>query len=216
MKLFRALCLTLIVGLSLSYSVKAADNRTLKEVDYLKKIDLMYVDLKENLSSAKKAGDLNIDFLDQVIQYHRGLIILTKNALEYGERQDLKEPINQIVEELKFNLKKISKVQKQISKSPNYDESKEGAYLSSYEGISQQILMNVKSEGEQPTALMGDSIDMDFLLRFSKQCEVWPVFMNNLLQQTEDESVKELVAELIKSGEQIKQEIEILIHKIEQ
>lgn len=216
MKRFRKLLFTFISIFLLTYSVKAADEPNLKESDYLKKIDLIYLELKDSLGSTEKTGDLNTDFLNQVLQYQRALIALSKNELQYGERKELKEPVDQLIDELKLNLKKISKVQKKVSKNPVYDESKESAYLSSYEGIYQQILTELKSEGEQPTVLIADSIDMDFLIRISKQCEVWTIFMNNILQQTEDTDVKELANDLIQSSVRLKGEVQKLIKEIEQ
>lgn len=216
MKLFRKLLFAFISIFLLTYSVKAADEPNLKESDYLKKIDLIYLELKDSLGSTEKTGDLNTDFLNQVLQYQRALIALSKNELQYGERKELKEPVDQLIDELKLNLKKISKVQKKVSKNPVYDESKEAAYLSSYEGIYQQILTELKSEGEQPTVLIGDSIDMDFLTRVSRQCEVWTIFMNNILQQTEDTDVKELANDLVQSSDRLKGEIQKLIKEIEQ
>ena len=82
--------------------------------------------------------------------------------------------------------------------------------------IYQQILTNLKVEGEQPTVLIGNSIDMDFLTRLSKQCEVWTIFMNSILQQTEDDGVKELANDLIQSSDRLKGEIQALIKQIEQ
>ena len=60
----------------------------------------------------EKTGDLNTDFLNQVLQYQRALIALSKNELQYGERKELKQPVDQFIDGLKLNLKKISKVQK--------------------------------------------------------------------------------------------------------
>ena len=57
---------------------------------------------------------------------------------------------------------------------------------------------------------------MDFLTRLSKQCEVWTIFMNSILQQTEDDGVKELTNDLIQSSDRLKGEIQALIKQIEQ
>lgn len=216
MNVFRELLFTFISIFLLTYSVKAADGPNLKESDYLKKIDLIYLELKDSLGSTEKTGDLNTDFLNQVLQYQRALIALSKNELQYGERKELKQPVDQFIDGLKLNLKKISKVQKKVSENPVYDETKEATYLSSYEEIYQQILTNLKVEGEQPTVLIGNSIDMDFLTRLSKQCEVWTIFMNSILQQTEDDGVKELANDLIQSSDRLKGEIQALIKQIEQ
>ena len=198
----------------LTYSVQAADEPNLKEMDYLKKIDLIYLELKDSLLITEKTGDLNVDFLNQAIHYERSLIELTKNELQYGERKELKEPINDFINHFKLNLKKISKVQKQISKSPTFDEAKEVNYLASYEAIHQQILNELKSEGTDPAVLIGDSIDIDFLSRLLKQFDIFIVFINNLLTQTQNAEVTELANELIKSTEELKATTSKLIQEI--
>lgn len=198
----------------LTYSVQAADEPNLKEMDYLKKIDLIYLELKDSLLITEKTGDLNVDFLNQAIHYERSLIELTKNELQYGERKELKEAINDFINHFKLNLKKISKVQKQISESPTFDEAKEVNYLASYEAIHQQILNELKSEGTDPTVLIGNSIDNDFLSRLLKQCDVFIVFVNNLLSQTQNAEVTELANELIKSTEELKATTSKLIQEI--
>ena len=109
MNVFRKLLFTFISIFLLTYSVKAADGPNLKESDYLKKIDLIYLELKDSLGSTEKTGDLNTDFLNQVLQYQRALIALSKNELQYGERKELKQQVDQFIDGLKLNLKKISK-----------------------------------------------------------------------------------------------------------
>lgn len=198
----------------LTYSVQAADEPNLKEMDYLKKIDLIYLELKDSLLITEKTGDLNVDFLNQAIHYERSLIELTKNELQYGERKELKEPINDFINHFKLNLKKISKVQKQISESPTFDEAKEVNYLASYEAIHQQILNELKSEGTDPAVLIGDSIDIDFLSRLLKQFDIFIIFINNLLTQTQNAEVTELANELIKSTEELKATTSKLIQEI--
>ena len=73
--------------------------------------------------------------------------MLAKNELQYGERKELKEPVNELIHEFKLNLKKINKIQKIISENPTFDEAKEAGYLASFEGIHQQILSELKAEG---------------------------------------------------------------------
>ena len=196
MKFLRSLIALLLSISFFSGIVLAADSSNLKEMDYLKKIDLIHQDLKEGLSPTLKTGDLNSDFLEQLTKYHQGWITLAKNDLQYGERKALKEPINQIVHKLKLNLNKISKLQKKLNDNLTYDEAKEATYLSSYNWIYQQTLNELKIEGEAPTVLIGGSIDFDFLTRLAKQMEVFNSFVDNFIQQTENEQVKELAIEV--------------------
>ena len=207
----------LVLLLSISFFsgiVQAADSSNLKQMDYLKKIDLIHQDLKEGLSPTLKTGDLNSDFLNQLTQYHQAWITLAKNDLQYGKRNDLKEPINQIVHELKLNLNKISKLQKKLNKNLTYDEVKEANYLSSYDWIYQQTLNELKTEGDAPTTLIGDSIDFDFVTRLAKQMEIFNSFVDNFIEQTENEQVKELALEIQKEISKLKTEVTDLINKI--
>lgn len=214
MKLLRSLLVLLLSISFFSGIVHAADSSNLKEMDYLKKIDLIHQDLKEGLSPTLKTGDLNSDFLNQLTQYHQGWITLAKNDLQYGERKALKEPINQIVHELKLNLNKISKLQKKLNENLIYDEAKEATYLSSYDWIYQQTLNELKNEGDVPTTLIGDSIDFDFLTRLAKQMEVFNSFVDNFTEQTENEQVKTLALEIQKEINELKNEVADLIKKI--
>lgn len=214
MKFLRYLfCLFLSISF-LSGIVQAADSSNLKEIDYLKKIDLVHQDLKEGLSPTVKTGDLNSDFLNQLTQYHQGWIKLTKNNLQYGERQSLKEPINEIVHQFKLNLNKINKLQKKLVDNLAYDETKEATYLSSYDWIYQQTLNELKVEGDAPTVLIGDSIDFDFLTRLAKQMDIFNSFVDNFMDQCENEQVKELAIELKKEINELKNDVEDLIKKI--
>ena len=214
MKFLRSLIALLLSISFFTGIVLAADSSNLKEMDYLKKIDLSHQDLKEGLSPTLKTGDLNSDFLEQLTQYHQGWITLAKNDLQYGERKALKEPINQIVHKLKLNLNKISKLKKKLNENLTYDEAKEATYLSSYEWIYQQTLNELKIEGDAPTVLIGDSIDFDFLTRLAKQMEVFNGFVDNFMQQTENEQVKALALEIKKEINELKNQVTDLIKKI--
>lgn len=214
MKFLRCLvCLFLSISF-FSGIVQAADSSNLKEIDYLKKIDLVHQDLKEGLSPTVKTGDLNSDFLNQLTQYHQGWIKLAKNNLQYGELQSLKEPINEIAHQFKLNLNKINKLQKKLDDNLAYDETKEAIYLSSYDWIYQQTLNELKIEGDAPTVLIGDSIDFDFLTRLAKQMDIFNSFVDNFMDQSENEQVKELAIELKKEINELKNDVADLIKKM--
>ncbi len=162
-------------------------------------------------------GDLNADFLNQMLNHQRGLIALSKNQLEHGERNKIKKSVNDITHELKSNINKINQTQKKVHQQLVYDEKKEATYLSSYEEVYQQILVALKSEGaEQPTTLIGKSVDEDYLHRVMQQCDVWMILINNVLTQTDNEEVKSVANELLESSKKIKNDVSQLIEKIEQ
>ena len=105
--------------------------------------------------------------------------------------------MNDITHELKSNINKINQTQKKVHQQLVYDEKKEATYLSSYEEVYQQILVALKSEGaEQPTTLIGKSVDEDYLHRVMQQCDVWMILINNVLTQTDNEEVKSVANEL--------------------
>lgn len=216
MKLFRYSLLVCLSLFFLSITALARDDGSLKEEDYLKKVDLIYLQMQDSLSTKEKLGDVNADFLNQMLNYQRGLIALSKNQLEYGEQNSIKKTVNEIAHELKTNINKINQTQKKIHQGLQYDETKEASYLSSYEGIYQQILITFKSEGaENPTLLRGGSVDEDYLDRLTQQCDVWAIFINNFLTQTEDEEVKALANELLESANHLKEQADQLLKKIE-
>ena len=217
MKWFKYSLLVCFSFFFLSITVFANDGVSLKQQDYLKKVDLIYLQMQNSLSAKEKMGDLNADFLNQMLNHQRGLIALSKNQLEHGERNKIKKSVNDITHELKSNINKINQTQKKVHQQLVYDEKKEATYLSSYEEVYQQILVALKSEGaEQPTTLIGKSVDEDYLHRVMQQYDVWMILINNVLTQTDNEEVKSVANELLESSKKIKNDVSQLIEKIEQ
>ena len=141
MKWFKYSLLVCFSFFFLSITVFANDGVSLKQQDYLKKVDLIYLQMQNSLSAKEKMGDLNADFLNQMLNHQRGLIALSKNQLEHGERNKIKKSVNDITHELKSNINKINQTQKKVHQQLVYDEKKEATYLSSYEEVYQQILV---------------------------------------------------------------------------
>ena len=74
----------------------------------------------------------------------------------------------------------------------------------------------MKAEGDDPTVLIGESIDSDFFNRLLKQFDVLIIVINNLLLQTENDEVSELANELIKNTEELKVTTSKLLEEINQ
>lgn len=199
----------------ISHAVVHANGASdLKERDYFKKYELILKDFQDKTALFEKTGDVNIDFLNQILSYEQMGIELGKAELQFGQNKAVKEETNEMVKTSKTMIRKIEKLLKKMSDDPVVNELKEDEYFELYNPTYDGLLLTLRLEKENGIAKMSGSVEKDFLEKVIPYLEFKIHFANHLLEKSEHEDVRELAQEIVEVQEKKIQQLKALEERI--
>lgn len=187
-------CLMLIFS---AFNCQASQSTKLKEVDYLDKYEVIYQNMMDKVKYIEKTGDFNVDFLLYMLPYEQFGVELTRSELRYGSNQVVKSTIEELIKENKEHIKSIEKLLKTMEKNIVIDEVKEEAFLTQYNQIYEEMLVNLQGNPERKL----DSVDNDYLEKILIYLDYEQKFSNLILANSNDQDIIKLCQKMIAQQE---------------
>lgn len=186
-----AVCISLI-------SSKFVFAETNEEI-YMKENKLIIQNLSTNLSCAPQTGNVNLDYLYQMLQQNKGAIDMAKNLLNNNgeDNSENNKEVDQIAKDTIKNesitIATIEDIMKTLIDNLTEDKVKESSYIKEYNIILKEMLLNFKNL--KPT---GD-INKDFLQTMIIHQEAIIKMANSIIKYTDNVDVKNIAQNDIKS-----------------
>lgn len=178
-----------------------ANDTNLKETDYLKKYELVLKDFQDKVALSEKTGDLNVDFLNQILAYEQMGVEMGKAELQFGNSKKLKAVTHDYIKVMKHEIREIEKLMKQMEEDPVIDEMKETEYLELYTISYDAMLLALQPEKEGEQIKKGGSVDRDFVTKFTPYLEFKLQFANHALEKSGHEDIKALASTIVLNSE---------------
>ena len=193
---YKKLCAAMVISISLmSNTFVFAENN---EDIYIKENKLIIENLNANLSCAPHTGNLNLDYLYQMIHQNQGAINMAKTLLnnngDVKTREDDNKGINELVDQIaKDTIKNetvtivnMENVMQTLINNLSEDKIKERSYMNEYNTVLKEMISTY--EGLKST---GD-INKDFLetMIVNKQATIG--MANAVIIYTDNEEVKKI------------------------
>ena len=67
--------------------------------------------MMEKMEDAEPTGNINQDFLEEMIPHHEGAVAMAANLLKYTNNKDLQKIANQIIANQSMQIKQMKKLQ---------------------------------------------------------------------------------------------------------
>lgn len=81
-----------------------------KEAEYLKGYEKAFNEMMEEMDEEKPTGNINLDFLEEMIPHHEGGIDMASNILKYTNSKELQKIANQIIANQSKQVKQMEKL----------------------------------------------------------------------------------------------------------
>ena len=82
-----------------------------QEKEYLKGYEAAYKKMMEKMEDAEPTGNINQDFLEEMIPHLEGAVAMAANLLKYTNNKDLQKIANQIIANQSMQIKQMKKLQ---------------------------------------------------------------------------------------------------------
>ena len=83
-----------------------------KERDYLKAYEAIYKKMMDEMEKTEPTGNIDRDFLEEMIPHHEGAIAMAANILNYTSNKELQKIANQIIANQSKQVKQMKKLLK--------------------------------------------------------------------------------------------------------
>ena len=114
------------------------------EESYLKEDKAITESLGSNMIYAPHTGNVNLDYLYQMIQHHKGAIDMAKNLLNNGgENEEVVQIAKDIIKNQTISIASMESLMKTLIENLTQDKVREEKYLKDYEKTKDYLILNI-------------------------------------------------------------------------
>jgi len=157
------------------------------EESYLKEDKAITESLGTNMIYAPNTGNVNLDYLYQMIQHHKGAIDMAKNLLNNGgENEEVVQIAKDIIKNQTISIASMESLMKTLIENLTQDKVREEKYLKDYEKIVKEMMCGL--ENLKPTG----NVDKDFLQSMIVHHQGEIDMVNSIIKYTDNAEIKKM------------------------
>lgn len=206
-RILQKICPLLILFiLVFTVSTNAYANLNSKENEYLRDHTKIINAMKDEVKSSHKFGDVTADFLEEMIIHNQGAIYMSENILKYGSNKKVREISKSVIRNKIDTITEMSAVLDIMEDNLKVDKEKENEYLKKHE----EIIKSMISDMERVECT--ENIDEHYLKSMKLHQEANIKMTRNILNYTEDKTVKKIAERGLKNSIKQIEEIKKIIN----
>lgn len=181
--------ITFLILLSGKITIYA--NNENKEEEYLKNYCEILEQMKKEMESIERCGDVNIDFLNEMIPHYKCKIETSKNLLKYCKTREVKKIAKNIAKTHKQTLKEMNEILQCIKQKPTSNKGRENEYMKGYDYSYKTMKCTLDSLEKT-----GD-VGKDYLCEMIALTEGSVNFSTNILKFTSNKDIKKIAQNVL-------------------
>lgn len=181
--------MTFLILLSGKITIYA--NNESKEEEYLKNYCEILEQMKKEMESIERCGDVNIDFLNEMIPHYKCKIETSKNLLKYCKTREVKKIAKNIAKTHKQTLKEMNEILQCIKQKPTSNKGRENEYMKGYDYSYKTMKCTLDSLEKT-----GD-VGKDYLCEMIALTEGSVNFSTNILKFTSNKDIKKIAQNVL-------------------
>ncbi|CEK35250.1 Uncharacterized protein conserved in bacteria,Domain of unknown function (DUF305) [[Clostridium] sordellii] len=169
-----------------------------------------YIDIfnkmKEGMNAAQNTGNVNLDFVLEMIPHHEGGIDMAKAIIKYGNNEDVKKIAQNIVTSQEAQIPLMQQLKAKFEKEPLSTKEDSQNYIKDYDEIKSTMFKEMES-----VPLTGSS-DETFLRQMIYHHEGAIAMSKNILKYTKNAKLKALAENIVTTQSQGVDEMKNLLN----
>lgn len=155
--------------------------------------ELIISNFKKTIEKLSPTGDLDINFLSELMICSENIISIAKNQIKFGDNINVKNLSKSIIKKQTKSLLVIKELKVNLEKNPTINKDVEKEYIATYKEIINNFITQLESINSTV------NIDNDFLHEINAYHNLVKYLVNNILKYTKNEDIKNLCNEIIKA-----------------
>ncbi|WP_197096548.1 DUF305 domain-containing protein [Paraclostridium sordellii] len=162
--------------------------------------------MKEGMNAAQNTGNVNLDFVLEMIPHHEGGIDMAKAIIKYGNNEDVKKIAQNIVTSQEAQIPLMQQLKAKFEKEPLSTKEDSQNYIKDYDEIKSTMFKEMES-----VPLTGSS-DETFLRQMIYHHEGAIAMSKNILKYTKNAKLKALAENIVTTQSQGVDEMKNLLN----
>lgn len=175
---------------------QAHSSRSEQSKDYQSAYINIFNKMKESMNAAPNTGNVNLDFVLEMIPHHEGGIDMAKAIIKYGTNEDVKKIAKNIVTSQETQIPLMQQLKTEFGKEPLSTKEASQNYIKAYDEIKSTMFKEMES-----VPLTG-SADETFLRQMIYHHEGAIAMSNNILKYTKNPQLKALAENIVTTQSQ--------------
>lgn len=182
---------------SQNYSfAQAPSSKSEQSKDYQSAYIDIFNKMKEGMNAAQNTGNVNLDFVLEMIPHHEGGIDMAKAIIKYGTNEDVKKIAQNIVTSQEAQIPLMQQLKAKFEKEPLSTKEDSQNYIKNYNEIKSTMFKEMESV---PLTV---SADETFLRQMIYHHEGAIAMSKNILKYTQNAKLKSLAENIVTTQSQ--------------
>ncbi|VYU55400.1 DUF305 domain-containing protein [Clostridium tertium] len=178
------------------------------EKGYNEEYTIIFNNMMKAMNTAPNTGNVNLDFVLEMIPHHEGGINMAKAIVKYGSNPDVKKIAENIIKSQEAQIPIMQELKTKFEKEPLSDKKDSEKYLKTYNSIKDKMFKEM--QGVKVT----DNVDANFLQQMIYHHEGAIGMAKDILKFTKDPELKKLAENIITTQSKGVSEMRALLKKL--
>lgn len=177
--------------------------------DYNSVYTASFDNMKEQMNAAPSTGNVNLDFVLEMLPHHKGAINMSKAIIQYGSNDEVKKFAEHIIASQEPEIPKMEELKTEFEKEKASNKEESEAYIKKYDEIKE-----IMFKGMESVPLTSDA-DLTFLKQMISHHEGAISMSKNILKYTKNPELIKLATDMVQSQSKDIEEMKQLIKALQ-
>lgn len=175
---------------------------------YNQEYTTIFNNMKKEMNAAANTGNVNLDFVLEMIPHHEGGINMAKAIVKYGSNPEVKKIAENIITSQSAQIPIMEELKTKFEKEKPSSKADSKKYIKEYDKIKDTMFKKMKD------VIITDNVDVNFLQEMIYHHEGAIGMANNILKYTTDPEFKKLAENMVSTQSKGVEEMKSLLRNL--
>lgn len=172
---------------------------------YNQEYTTIFNNMKKEMNAAANTGNVNLDFVLEMIPHHEGGINMAKAIVKYSSNPEVKKIAENIITSQSAQIPIMEELKTKFEKEKPSSKADSKKYIKEYDKIKDTMFKKMKD------VIITDNVDVNFLQEMIYHHEGAIGMANNILKYTTDPELKKLAENMVSTQSKGVEEMKSLL-----
>lgn len=192
---------------AIATNINVAEPTEVKQ-GYNQEYNIIFKTMKKEMNTAPDTGNVNLDFVLEMIPHHEGGINMAKAIVKYGSNPEVKKIAENIITSQSAQIPIMEELKTKFEKEKPSSKADSKKYIKEYDKIKDTMFKKMKD------VIITDNVDVNFLQEMIYHHEGAIGMANNILKYTTDPELKKLAENMVSTQSKGVEEMKSLLRNL--
>ena len=175
---------------------------------YNQEYTTIFNNMKKEMNVAANTGNVNLNFVLEMMPHHEGGINMAKAIVKYGSNPEVKKIAENIITSQSAQIPIMEELKTKFEKEKPSSKADSKKYIKEYDKIKDTMFKKMKD------VIITDNVDVNFLQEMIYHHEGAIGMANNILKYTTDPELKKLAENMVSTQSKGVEEMKSLLRNL--